>query len=107
MPGLLRKSDIILMTASMVAGAPQTEDLLILVAPPRIQLTYEGGRLLCGRDSQLQGCPNGRSLSSNSENRGQGGREEEERPRILSRRSGARNRNRTAVSTFRNFSPEV
>ena len=44
---LLRKSDIILMTVSVVAGAPRTDDLLILVpAPPRVQSTYDCGRLV-------------------------------------------------------------
>ena len=40
--GLPRKSDV--MTTCMVAGAPRTDDLLILVAPPRVQSTYDGGR---------------------------------------------------------------
>ena len=37
-------TDVTFMTAFMVAEAPQTDDLLILVAPPNVQSTCDGGR---------------------------------------------------------------
>ena len=52
--GLLRKSDVILITASMVAGAPRTGDLLILVAPPHTVIIIMMAGDVCGSDFQLQ-----------------------------------------------------
>ena len=99
--GLPRKSDV--MTTSMVAGAPRTDDLLILVAPPRVQSTYDGGRsvavifMISCRDVEMG------DLCPATPKRGAREEEEEGRLHILSKRSGARNRNRTAVIVSKNF----
>ena len=92
-----------LMTASMVAGAPRTDDLLIRVAPQRVQSTYDSGTcvavLLSCRHVQMGDlCP------ATPKKRVQGGREGES-PRILSMRSGARNRNRDSSEHLQELLP--